>query len=43
MIKMETKSETRNPKQFRMLKKTQDSKQLQIGFGVLDFPSLRFI
>jgi len=35
-----TKSETRNPKQIRMFKKRQNSKQLQFGFGVLDF--LRF-
>jgi hypothetical protein len=35
-----TESETRNPKQIRMFKKRQNSKQLQFGFGVLDF--LRF-
>jgi len=32
-----SKSETRNPKQIRMFKKTQNSKQLQFGFGVLNF------
>ncbi|MDZ4344182.1 MAG: hypothetical protein U1E51_17315, partial [Candidatus Binatia bacterium] len=38
-----TKSEARNSKQIRMFKYDQNSKQLQIGFEVLDFPSLRFI
>jgi len=35
-----SKHEIRNPKQIQMFKKTQNSKQLQYGFGVLKF--LRF-
>ena len=39
-LKKNTKHEFRNPKQIRMFKKRQNSKQLQFGFSVLDF--LRF-
>ena len=35
--------EARNPKQIRMTNKQQDFKQIRFGFGILDFPDLRFI
>jgi hypothetical protein len=38
-----TKSEVRNPKQIQMFKKAENSKQLQIGIKVLNFPSLELI
>jgi hypothetical protein len=41
--RQDQKFEIRNSKQIQMFKKTENSKQIQNGFSVLDFPSLGFI